>query len=144
MGEAGRHNAPSPQSSVRRSWTRSFGSQHAAHPEGPQLTRSSDEGSATHPATREEKTVRARFDFSFFKYVNLSSNKIWHRRLSKGLWPDLVYLGCNTLYRVFKLRVASVRIYRTRTQIHPMVCTSESNSAPRPVSCVFERCASAA
>lgn len=39
-GPEGRHDAPSPQSSARRSWTRSFGSKRAARPEGPRLSRS--------------------------------------------------------------------------------------------------------
>lgn len=60
-GPAGRHDAPSPQSSVRRSWTRSLGSQRAARPEGPLLTRSSSKPGATHPAASVEDTVRTLF-----------------------------------------------------------------------------------
>lgn len=114
MGPAGRHDASSPQSSIRRSWTRSLGSQHAARPEGPQLTRSSAKPTATHPAASEENTVRTMF---FIKRDVLAFEselqKIVLERRSRGfLWRALARLGCNTLYHMFVHTVKEVRTSR--------------------------------
>lgn len=78
-GPARRHDAPSPQSSIRRSWTRSFGSQHAARPEGPMGTRSSSKP-RLQPALLHlrRKTVRNAFFFlSFFRYNWFSGTGVW-------------------------------------------------------------------
>lgn len=76
-GPEGRHDAPSPQSSARRSWTRSFGSKRAARPEGARLSRSSAEPGAPHPShVWGETQVRTVFFYhDLFLDLSLSSNQ---------------------------------------------------------------------
>ena len=77
-GPTGRHDAPSPQSSIRRSWTRSLGSQHAARPEGPLPTRSS-----TKPASAsEEDTVRTVFCV-MSDFVGILSASLYQKKKKK-------------------------------------------------------------
>lgn len=94
-GPEGRHDAPSPQSSARRSWTRSFGSKRAARPEGPRLSRSSAEPGAPHPATSEDKPSKNRVLYLDLFYISawVQSRTLPKRRGKEG--RDLVRLGWN-------------------------------------------------